>query len=227
MHYKKGMANVWVVLITVTVMLGLAGAGYYYLSSKHKKDITTLKDRLALLEGELAYLKKSSTAASSSTASTSSSLKTYTNKTYGYSFQYPAADSLIDYMYDTQTATKVDYGKIVMVDTKTIAENAIKTQSEAPAPYFMVSSQSDHTYGLAELTSGLAESGGELSDVTVDGVAGWKVIYKEPSVMDGTYSTSIYVNHGGYGISMTWKNDNAAGDHDPAIDTIVKSFKWL
>lgn len=228
MHYKKGLANVWAVLITVVIMLGLVAGGYYYMNLKNAKAKDDLNKQIVSLNSDLAALKKaSSTASTTATAATNSSLKTYTNKTYGYSFQYPSADSLIDYMYDTQTATKVDYGKIVMVDTKTIAENAIKTQSEAPSPYFMVSSQSDHEFGLAELTSGLAESGGELSDVTVDGVAGWKILYKEASVLDGTYSTSIYVNHGGFGISMTWKNSDAAGTHDAAIDAIVKSFKWL
>lgn len=226
---SKGITSIWAVLVTVVIMLGLVGGGGYYWQTKTVKDKADLSKKIADLEKELDDLKETENTAKSATSKTTSesSLKTYTNKTYGYLFKYPANFSLIDYLYDTQTAQKVEYGKIVVVDKKAIAENALKNQSEIATPYFMVSAQSDLQFGLSELTSGLADSGGELSDVTVDGVAGWKIHCTQPSIMDETYSTSIYVNHGDFGITLSWKNSDAAGSHDTEIDTIVKSFKWL
>jgi len=232
---QRGMAAIWAVLITVIIMLGLAGGGYYYLSSKHGKDKAALEKSITELKSTLEALKKAaassaatkSSSATSATSSTSSSLKTYTNQTYGYQFQYPIAFSLIDYLYDGQSGQKIEYGKIVVVDKKAIAENALKSESEISNPYLMVTAQSDHQFGLSELSSGLAEMGGELSDTTVDGVDAWKVHYTEPNIMDESYSTSIYVNHGIYGLTISWKNSNAAGTHDAEIDAIVASFKWL
>ena len=228
MHYKKGLASVWAVLITVVIMLGLAGGGYYYWHSKTAKDKSALDKKITDLTAELADLKKAETAATSATSKTTSEsgLKTYTNTTYGYLFKYPTADSLIDYLYSAQSGTKIEYGKIVMVDTKAIAENALKSESEVSNQYFMVTADS-HQFTLEELTSSMADMGGVLTDVTVDGTAAWKIHYTQPNIMSETYNTSIYVNHGSYGITLDIKNSDSAGTHDAAIDAIVASFKWL
>jgi hypothetical protein len=229
MHYKKGLASVWAVLITVIVMLGLAGGGYYYWHSKTVKDKSDLNKKITDLTVELATLKKASTASTAATSATTSEsgLKTYTNTTYGYLFKYPTADSLIDYLYDGQAGTKIEYGKIVMVDKNAIAENALKSESEISNRYFMVTVQTDHEFGLSELTSNMGDMGGVLTDTTVDGVAAWKIHYTQPNIMSETYNTSIYVNHGGYGITLDIKNSDSAGTHDAAIDAIIASFKWL
>lgn len=224
---SKGMASIWVVLITVVIMLGLAGGGYYYWHSKTVKDKSALDKQISDLTAELAALKKASTAKTATTATTSESgLKTYTNTTYGYLFKYPTADSLIDYLYSAQSGTKIDYGKIVMVDKKAIAENALKSESEVSNQYFMVTADT-HQFTLEELTSSMADMGGVLTDVTVDGVAAWKIHYTQPNIMSETYNTSIYVNHGGYGITLDIKNSDSAGTHDAAVDAMIASFKWL
>lgn len=225
MHYKNGLASIWAVLITVLIMLGLAGGGYYYWHSKTVKDKAVLDKKITDLTAEVAALKKSETSTTSS-ATSESGLKTYTNTTYGYSFKYPATDYLIDYLYSVQTGTKIDYGKIVMVDKKVIAENALKSESEVSNQYFMVTADTPQ-FTLEELTSGMADLGGVLTDVTVDGTAAWKIHYTQPNIMSETYNTSIYVNHGGYGITLDIKNSDSAGTHDAAIDAMIASFKWL
>lgn len=220
MNQKNGMATIWTILITFLIMAGLAGGGYYYLSGKHKKDTDDLKNQINTLKAQLTELKKTAPAASS----TESGLKTYTNKYYNYSFKYPAADSLIDYLYDAQTSSKIEYGKIVVVDKKAIAENALKNESEIPPSYFMVSASSEQ-FGLSSISSGLS-NGETIQDVIIGGEQGWKIVYIEPSLMFETYSTSLFVNHGSYGYSFSWENSDSAGTHDAEIDAIVKSFQF-
>lgn len=220
MSEKKGIATIWTILITFLVMAGLAGGGYYYLSGKHKKDTDDLKNQINTLKAQLEELKKAAPAESS----TESGLKTYINKYYNYSFKYPAAYSLIDYLYDARTSSKIEYGKIVVVDKKAIAENALKNESEIPPSYFMVSASSEQ-FGLSSISSGLS-NGEEIQDVVVGGEKGWKVVYTEPSLMFETYSTSIFVNHGSYGYTISWENSDSAGTHDTEIDAIVKSFQF-
>jgi hypothetical protein len=220
MNKKNGMATIWTILITFLIMAGLAGGGYYYLSGKQKKDTDDLKNQINTLTAQLAELKKAAPAATS----TDSELKTYLNKYYNYSFKYPATDSLIDYLYDTQTNSKIEYGKFVVVDKKAIAENALRNQSEFPMSYLIISASSEQ-FGLSSISSGLS-NGEKIQDVVVGGEKGWKIVFTEPSALDGSYSTSIYVNHGSYGYTISWKNDDASGSHDPAIDAIVTSFQF-
>lgn len=227
MNKKNGMATVWTILITFLVMAGLAGGGYYYLSGKQKKDTDDLKNQISALTVQLETLKKAAPAATTTPTTTTSALKTYTNETYGYSFMYPGTFSLIDYLYSVSTGTKIEYGKIVVVDKKAIAENALKSESEISNPYFMVSVESDHLFGLSEISSDLTELGGTLTDVTVDGEKAWKIHYSKPNIMTETYETTIYVNHGANGYILSWKNSDSAGTHDSEVDAIVKSFKWL
>ncbi len=220
---QRGMAAVWAVLITAIIISGLAGGGYYYLSQKNSKEKKDLESQINALKKEIEDVKK---AASSASSESSSALSTYNNRWYGYSFQYPKTFSLIDYLYDGATGEKVEYGKIVVVDKKAIAENALKTESDMTTPYFMISVVVEHQFTLSELSLGLEESGGELSDTTVDGETAWKIVYTEPSIMDESYSTGIYFNHSGYGYSISWKNSAAAGTHDKEIDAMVTSFKF-
>lgn len=220
----KGMATIWTVLITFLIMAGLAGGGYYYLNGKHKTDKDDLNNQINTLKVQLEELKKAGADTSSTNGSTESKLKTYLNKYYNYSFIYPAAFSLIDYLYDAQTKQKIEYGKIVVVDKKAIAENALKNESEIPPSYFMVSVSSEQ-FGLSSISSGLT-NGEKIQDVIVGGEKAWKVVYTEPSLMTDTYSTSIYVNHGDYGYIISWQNSDSAGTHDVEIDAIVKSLQF-
>lgn len=224
---KKKFPTVWAVVITVVVVAGAAAGAYYYWSKKIADEKKSMQSQVDTLTAEVASLKKSAEDSAKKTAEEASSLKTYTNKTYGYLFKYPSTDYLIDYLYNGQTGQKVEYGKIVIVDKVAIPENSIVTESEVPTSYFMVSVEPDHEFGLSELASGLEEMGGELTDTTVDGEAAWKVHYTKPSIMDESLTTAIYVNHGSNGYTISWENSDVAGTHDAEIDAIVKSFKWL
>lgn len=224
MKKPKGLATIWTILITFLIMAGLAGGGYYYLSEKHKKDKDDLTNQINTLTTQLEELKKAATAASTADSLTESGLKTYLNKYYNYSFKYPAAFSLIDYLYDARTESKIEYGKIVVVDKEAIAENALKNESEIPPSYFMVSASSEQ-FGLSSISSELS-NGEAIQDVVVGGENGWKVVYTEPSLMFESYSTSIFVNYGSYGYIISWENSDSAGTHDVEIDAIVESFQF-
>jgi len=224
---KKKFPTIWAVVITVVLVAGAAAGAYYYWSKKVADDKKSMQSQVDTLTAEVASLKKAAEdSATKAAKEEASGLKTYTNETYGYLFKYPAADSLIDYLYSAQTGTKIEYGKIVMVDKNAIAENALKSESEVLNQYFMVTADT-HQFTLEELTSSVADMGGVLTDVTVDGTAAWKIHYTQPNIMSETYNTSIYVNHGGYGITLDIKNSDSAGTHDAAVDAIVASFKWL
>ena len=89
MHYKKGLASVWAVLITVVIMLGLVGGGYYYFNKQNESKKTDLQKQITDLEKQIADLKKvSTTATTSTTAATEPAGLTYTNKTYNFTITF-------------------------------------------------------------------------------------------------------------------------------------------
>jgi len=210
-------------------MAGLGAGGYYYLNSKWTKDKNNLKSQISDLQKKVDADSESSTSSSSTSVSSSSSssssnnLTTYTNKTYGYSFKYQSAFQLIDYLYDSQSGQQVKKDIYVIVNKDRVADNTYRANSEMPIPYFMISVV-DEEFGLSQITSAGQEQ--TVSDITLAGATGWKVTENEPSLLDGTYSTSIYLNHGGRGYQIVWKNDDSHGVHDTAIDNMVSSFQF-
>lgn len=89
MDYKKGMASIWAVLITVVIILGLAGGGYYYLNKQNSDQKTSLEKQVTDLETQITDLKKAATATSSSTTpTTTSSNLVYNNSTYNFSITF-------------------------------------------------------------------------------------------------------------------------------------------
>lgn len=101
MHYQKGMAGIWAVLITVVIMLGLGGGGYYYLNKQNESKKADLQKQITDLEKQIVDLKKTTTAATPATTTTDSDL-VYTNKTYNYSITF-----------DTKWSSwKIKYAKI-------------------------------------------------------------------------------------------------------------------
>jgi hypothetical protein len=228
---KKGLAAIWVIIITVLIMAGLGAGGYCYLNSKYSKDKNNLKTQISDLQKKLddstdtsSTSTSSTSIVSSSSSSTSNNLTTYTNKTYGYSFQYPSAYQLIDYLYDTQTKAQVKKGVYAIVNKTAVPANTYVNNADMPQPYFMVSVE-DSEFGLSSITSGSRDTE-TVTDITMAGATGWKVIENAPSDLDGSYSTSIYLNQGGKGYRMSWKNDNAQGVHDVAIDNMAGSFQF-
>lgn len=222
---KKKFPVIWAVIITVVVTAGAAAGAYYYWSKKVAGEKKSMQSQIDTLTAEVTALKKAAEdSAKKAAEEASSGLQTYTNTKYGYEFQYPKGYGLIDYLYDSQTGTKVDQYKIVVVDKNTLPENYLKYATEMPNAYFAVT-VTDEAYSKETVES---NAGGDaVKDVTIDGVTGWKVVGSTPSVLDESYSTHIYVNHGGYGFDIWWTNSDASGTHDTAIDNIVKSFEWL
>lgn len=89
MHYQKGMASIWAVLIVVVIMLGLAGGGYYYFNKQNESKKTDLQKQITDLEKQIAELKKTTAATTVPTASTSTSSDlVYNNKTYNFSITF-------------------------------------------------------------------------------------------------------------------------------------------
>lgn len=88
MHYKRGMANIWAVLITLVIMLGLAGGGYYYQNNQFKKQKDDLQKQIDDLNKQANDLKGTESAAESAADETADSELVYTNKSYGFSITF-------------------------------------------------------------------------------------------------------------------------------------------
>lgn len=102
MHYKSGLASVWAVLITMVIMLGLAGGGYYYLNKQNESKKTDLQNQITELEKQIALLKKPAATASTSASTTPATGLVYENKTYNFSLTF-----------DTKWSSwKIKYAKI-------------------------------------------------------------------------------------------------------------------
>lgn len=203
-------------------MAGLGVGGYYYLSGKYAKEKKDLESEIESLEAKLGS--SASTSSSSSTsASSTSGLTSYSNSHCGFSVSYPSTLYSRDYFYDRQTSSHVRVGEFLILNTAAMDEKtSYVANAGMPTPYFMISCQ-DEEHGLSSIKSGLTET---ITDITLDGEAGWKVVLNEPSIMDETYSGAIYANHNGKGYQITWKNSDAAGTHDAAIDSIIATFNF-
>lgn len=131
MHYKKGMAAVWAILITLVIMLGLAGGAYYYFNQKFTNDKKSLQSQIDDLNKQIADLKKAATA-TTSTSSTSStattSANTYTDKTYNFTLTFNTKwagwkiktahidGSVITYYFEVPTSDTSNYGNASSVN---------------------------------------------------------------------------------------------------------------
>lgn len=114
------MKTLMAVLLTVLIMLGLAGGGYYYINKQNQTDKKALQSQIDDLNAKLAAEKTSSTVTTATTAT--ADWKTYKNDTYGFSFKYPGDIKTYSNSYgveDTQKAadfylTKTGNGSSIM-----------------------------------------------------------------------------------------------------------------
>lgn len=74
------------VVLTIVIMAGLAGGGYYYLNKQQTKEKNDLQAQIDDLNAKLVAEKKASEAAA---AVDTTSWKTYSSTNYGFSFKYP------------------------------------------------------------------------------------------------------------------------------------------
>lgn len=220
---KKGLAAIWAVLITVVIMAGIGTGGYFYLSAKYAKEKSDLKKTSDSRKTDLDKLKASeSTTSTTSTSTTGSGLTSYSNSYCGFSLKYPSTMYMRDYYYNTQTKAQDNKGQFIILDKVKISENSYVANAGMSQPYFMISCPSEE-FGLSGIKSGQKET---ITDITMAGVTGWKNVQNEPSLLDETYSTAIYLNYSGKGYQISWKNSDAAGTHDAEIDAIVKTFAF-
>jgi hypothetical protein len=208
-------------------MAGLCAGGYFYLNAKYSKEKSDLAKQIDSLQADLDKLSSasnsSSTSISTSTStSTLSGLTSYSNSYCGFSIKYPSTLYLRDYFYDTQTSAQVQKGQFLILSKTKLTDNSYVANADMPTPYFMITCPSEE-FGLSGIKSGQKET---ITDITMAGATGWKNVQNEPSILDESYSTSIYLNHGGKGYQILWKNSDAQGVHDTAIDAIVGSFQF-
>lgn len=238
---NKGIASIWLILITVLIMAGLGGGGYYYLNGKFQNQKKEKDDQIATLTKELKDLRTaadtkeeaassaSSSSASSSASTTSTSisntLNTYTSTTYGYRFQYPKTMSLVDWFWNGLTNARVPQnGKVVWLSKTALSERAIPMDADPISQYL--------SFSIMEEMCGLSAIRGDgtnivIEDTTLDGNPAWKARTTAQDDFGGQFSTTYYSNHGNYCYQIRIVNSDAAGTHDAAIETIVSSFKFL
>lgn len=83
------MKTGWAVALTVVIMAGLAGGGYYYLNKQNQTQMNDLQSQIDDLNAKLAAEKAASTTATT-IADATANWKTYTNSTYSFNFKYPS-----------------------------------------------------------------------------------------------------------------------------------------
>lgn len=236
---KKGLATLWMIVITVIVMAGLGAGGWYYMQDGFEKQKKESDDRIASLEKEIKILQKEAAekdeAYSASTDSGSSSsnssdtgadntLTTYTSTTYGYSFRYPKTYSLVDWLWNGLTNARVPQnGKVVWVSKTALSEKAIPMDADPVSQYlsFTVSDQ------LCK-ASDLAWEAIKLEEIKFLGYDAWKTtVTDNTNYFGGNYESAIVVNKGSKCYRILWVNTDASGNHDSDIDPIVESFRFL
>ncbi len=105
--YSKPKTSITAIIISVVISAVVIGGGiYFYMDDKATKDQETLKNQISTLETEKADLEKqisgstttdeteTSTAATPVAIVSTAGWKTFTNKTYNFSFKYPATDAV-------------------------------------------------------------------------------------------------------------------------------------
>lgn len=229
---KKGIATIWVVIITVIVMLLLVGGGLYLINQKWSSNKTQLNSKIKDLEQELVELQKQKQQVDESDNNEvkeeiekPSDFVTYISDKYGYSFRYPNNFSLVDWFWDGQNSKKVPQnGRVVWISDQPLGERAIPLDAGPVSQYFAITVDEDATIGLSALRGD--GTGVVITDATFGGVRGWKVLRTEVEEFSGNYTTSYYVNHNNNVYSIQIVNSDASGTHDAEIDTIVESFSF-
>ena len=236
---KKGLATVWVIVITVIVMAGLGTGGWYFMDdrfARQKKDsdekIASLEKELKILEEEAAEIDiKSSTSTDSGASSSISSdteanniLNTYTSTAYGYSFRYPKTYSLVDWLWNGLTNSREPQnGKVVWVSKTALSEKAILMDAD-PVSQYLSFTVSDQLCKAGDL----AWEDIKLEEIKFLGYDAWKTtVTDNTNHFGGNYESSINVNKGSKCYRILWVNNDASGTHDLDIDPIVDSFRFL
>lgn len=210
---KPAMVRPWLLIVFIVVVLGGGGYfGWYFWSKSKTTPATTTTPSTSTTKP-----------ATTTTASETDDLLVYTNETYGFSFKYPKTYYITEGLYDNQTKTRVDEKKYVFVDKTKPADNKYVTQSESGAALiqFVVVSPFDLAVSL---TTGTDEY--TITEITIAGERAIKKVAKTASIMDDSYRSSIDLNHSTYGLSIGWRNTDAAGTHDTAVDDILNTFQF-
>lgn len=226
---KKGLATIWIVVITFVIMAGLGAGGYYFLNSKQLKERNDLKKQISDLTNELNDLKTENTvnsdsdSASTGSSSSANTLSTYTSTKYGYSLKYPKTFSLVDWMWNVSSKSRVPQdGKVVWIDKEAISEKAIVMDADPQASYFSLWVSDEVCKANSFGTEGVV-----VTETIVAGVSGWKAIVTDnTNIMGGNYTTTYAANRGTMCYYLQIVNADAKGTHDVEADSIVTSFTF-
>jgi len=234
---KKGITVLTAVVITFIVILAVASAGWFYVDKKwntEKSDlqnqISEYKSKTDELEAEIETLETKKQSQDEEEEKVieekTGDLKTYVSTEYGYSFNYPSSFSLVDWLWDGQNNKKVPQkGKVVWISKTALSDDAIPLNAGPISQYFSVTVEEDNITGLSALRGD--GTGVLVTDYTIAGVQGWKVMRTTAEEYSGNFTTSYYVNHNNNVYSLQIVNSDASGTHDAEIDIIVESFKFL
>lgn len=180
---KKGLAAVWVIIITVLIMAGLGAGGWYYMDGKQKaqkkdwdkqvtdlqKEVKDLKDAAAAKEAASASSSSSSSTSSSSTSTPATNPWLYTNSTYGFTLTFNSLWQGYTMKEATNTgSTKTYYVCVPTTDSDWAA--ASSTSNAGTVSIFALS-----IYTQAQWTAATSEEGPTPSLVGQSG--SWYVGY--------------------------------------------------
>lgn len=168
------------------------------------------------------------TATKSATQSTQKSetadWKTYTNKTIGFSIEYPSG---WDYNDSTKFQTQsCEPGPDISVGLVLFGSKSLKCVGVGHSGLW------DEKVGLVVSSSARFEplkqiAGEKYTGITIDGESAVKNFRSETSEGPRCTCTRINVNHGDKGFEIEFVNKDLQGNYDSIYDTILSTFKFL
>lgn len=172
------MSKVFSVLLTVIVMIVLAGVGYYFLNQSFEDQKADLQKQITDLQSQI----KTAQEALTDTSNTdTSNWKTYTNTTLGFTTKYPTNWTLpanldgADQTFATKTSSIVNFYD---PDTKSIELAVYKSDSDA-----LTSTVSTFKALFTEPT----ETSSEIGDKTATKITGVIASPNQGAGKSGTY----------------------------------------
>ena len=215
---EKGISTILGILLVLLVAAAAGGGVWAYYNYKIIPDLEK-KSATVTVKPNSTSDDESSSGIDKKTAD----WKTYINEPQNYQFKYPTNYFVAEGCYDTQTySRRVGTKDLVLVDDTDFG-NTPPCESEYKITKLSVVIPSE-TQTFAQLRS--QDSADIESTITVDGQSALKLVSTTPSMLDGSFQTTIYIIYKGKEYSIMWENSNAAGTHDSISDDILATFEF-
>lgn len=221
-NYKKDGSIL--IIFLIVILIGIIIGGYYLWQQNAEEDILFTDENIESIQTTIS---EPSIIPSQNLENNDSNWITYTNDSFGYKISYPKEFKISDRCYDGQAQEYKEYTEspkwLVIID-KNMDANFPYCESDFPQMDIIIKSF-DNEININEM---MEQSDTDIEDSIKIGDNTWaRQIMTEPSILDDSYATYLYLNNNSKGYEIDIKNTNANGVHDEIIDDIIKNFKFI